>query len=91
MLGESEKEMSKKSKCDEDLKIIIKYVVHHIILTLLVLIMIGAIGYFYITMKNVNKNDLEPPVSTNSKGMAHPLPDFIIDKIKPDELEQLKP
>ncbi len=25
------------------------------------------------------------------KGMAKPLPDFIVDKVKPDELEQLKP
>ncbi len=77
---------------DEDLKAIIRSVLHHVIVMVMVLIMVSAIGFAYMSMKNTKANIIEKPQSsTNNNGKAHPLPEFIVDKIKPDELEQLKP
>ncbi len=76
---------------EDDKKIIIKFIIHHSLMTIFAIIIIAAIGYAYYAI-NIKKNDvIKMPVSKQSKGAAHPLPDFIIDKIKPDELEQLKP
>ncbi len=76
---------------DEDLKAIIRVVAHHLFMMFMAVIIVFAIGYAYMIIKNINAKDIVPMQSSSSKGMAHPFPDFIIDKVKLDELGQLKP
>jgi len=45
--------------------------------------------YRSITMENVLYS--APAEEKEFKGTTKPLPDFIVDKVKPSELEQLKP
>ena len=71
-----------------DKKIIIKFIIHHIIMMIMVIIMVFALAYVYYSFQ---KKDVEMPISKESSGKAHPLPEFIVDKIKPDELGDLKP
>ncbi len=77
------------TKNKDDKKIIIKLIMHHVILVLMVIIMVFAVAYAYYAMQGQEAG--VKPAKTNSKGAAHPLPEFIIDKIKPNELGDLKP
>ncbi len=73
-----------------DKKIIIKFIIHHIIMMIMVIIMVFAVAYAYYIFKKQNV-EMPMPKSEKTNGKSHPLPDFIVDKIKPDELGDLKP
>ena len=76
------------NKSQYDKKIIIKLIVHHVLLMLMVIIIVFAVAYAYYAMQ---ESEVKMPKSEQSKGAAHPLPEFIVDKIKPDDLRDLKP
>ena len=76
---------------EDDKRIVIKFILHHSLMMIFAIIMIFAIGYAYYAIQERGRDNVKMPERSSSKGMAHPLPDFIVDKIKPDELEQLKP
>ena len=65
-------------------------ILHYILLVFMIMVILCAVTYAYIALQSLD-NNIKMPVSEVSKGKSHPLPDFIVDKIKSDELEQLKP
>ena len=66
-------------------------VLHFLVIGGILLLLCGAGGMIYlgVTGKMIEKPNI--PDMKQDKGMAKPLPDFIVDKIKLNELEQLKP
>lgn len=69
--------------------------IHVILVAGMITIMLGAVGVAAITIHNGRNLDGKTlPVDieiSEGAGEAKELPEFMIENIKPDELEQLKP
>ncbi len=78
---------------EDDKKVIIKFVIHHFLMMFMAVIIVFAVAYAYYSVQGKGAETTKMPVQTQaqSKGKAHPLPDFIIDKITPNDLGELKP
>ncbi|MGH1378400.1 MAG: hypothetical protein ACRBB3_06225 [Alphaproteobacteria bacterium] len=79
----------------KDIGLLMDKAIHYSVLMFtLALIVFGAF-FAYNAIVNTNEKTLvdktEINENENQKGAAKQLPDFIVDKIKPDELGQLKP
>ncbi len=64
---------------------------HYILMSFTCLLIIFSVFFAYKIIKKPSKNTVDTPITNNTKGPTKPLPKFIIDKVRPDELEQLKP
>lgn len=63
---------------------------HYVFIGFMVVLTVFCAWFVYVSVQKPAAT--EPPVYENeNKAAAKPLPDFIVDKVKPDELEQLKP
>ena len=79
--------MSKAQQTQEDNMVVVQGVHYGLIgLTALLFVIAGAIIYFGVQVQS----DEQSPVSSG-QAPTHALPDFIVDTVPNDELEQLKP
>tara|TARA_R110002072_G_scaffold272737_1_gene432928 strand:+ start:125 stop:364 length:240 start_codon:yes stop_codon:yes gene_type:complete len=63
---------------------------HYVFIVFMVVLTVFCAWFVYVSVQKPVTP--EAPIYENeNKAAAKPLPDFIVDKVKPDELETLKP
>ena len=81
----------------KDTGLLIERGVHYLVMLLTIALMVFGLlfSYYSIVKRDVNHDAelaaMKENESKDKKGAAKQLPDFIVDKIKPNELGQLKP
>ena len=65
---------------------------HRILMVLMTFLILFSMSFAFISVKRSDiSTDPIPPNDVADKGIQKPLPEYIVEKIKPDELELLKP
>ena len=74
------------------MSLVLEKTLHHAVLVIAAGLVIFGMWYGYQAMYPAAvKPAVDAASNVEEKGTAKPLPDFIVDKFKPNELEQLKP
>ncbi len=74
----------------EDNMKVVKLIHYGIIASIFLSIAVFA-GLFYVATEKKEMQPSQHYTTDSNQGTAKPLPDFIVDKLEPNELEQLKP